>query len=70
MEEVAFSGKINANFNSRKNFFSFFFVLKGEGWLIEKDALQHSCVCIPVYLQKIERFIDTRKLSFLLNDAK
>lgn len=49
MEEVAFSGKINANFNSRKNFFSFFFVLKGEGWLIEKDALQHSCVYSCVF---------------------
>lgn len=49
VEEVAFSGKINANFNSRKNFFSFFFVLKGEGWLIEKDALQHSCVYSCVF---------------------
>lgn len=26
VEEVAFSGKINVNFNSRKNFFSFFFL--------------------------------------------
>lgn len=70
MEEVAFSGKINANFNSRKNFFSFFFVLKGEGWLIEKDALQHSCVYSCVFAKGRTGFIDTRKLSFLLNDAK